>query len=82
MTGTPPRPTSYWDYIRVEQLLGLQSGIAAHENEIGDDEVQNVLGVSYIEHLNFRDGKVARMWAFGELPDALKEAAVELGNAP
>jgi tryptophan 2,3-dioxygenase len=43
MTGTPPRPTSYWDYIRVEQLLGLQSGIAAHENEIGDDEVRFIV---------------------------------------
>lgn len=43
MTGTHPRPTSYWDYIRVEQLLALQSGIAAHENEISDDEVRFIV---------------------------------------
>jgi tryptophan 2,3-dioxygenase len=43
MTGTHPRPTSYWDYIRVEQLLDLQRGIAAHESELGDDEVRFIV---------------------------------------
>ena len=28
--GAMTRRTSYWDYVRVEQLLALQSGIAAH----------------------------------------------------
>ncbi len=33
-----PQP-NYWDYIRVEDLLSLQSGLAASEEEIGNDEV-------------------------------------------
>ena len=53
MTGQPPRPTSYWDYIRVEQLLGLQSGIAASEQEIGDDEVRFIV-IHQIDELWFK----------------------------
>jgi tryptophan 2,3-dioxygenase len=33
-----PQP-NYWDYIRVEDLLALQSGLARSEDEIEDDEV-------------------------------------------
>ena len=39
----------------------------------GDDEVQNALGVAYLEHLNFKDGKVARRWALDALPQPLRE---------
>lgn len=53
MTGQPPRPTSYWDYIRVEQLLGLQNGIAASEQEIGDDEVRFIV-IHQIDELWFK----------------------------
>ena len=35
----PVRPTTYWDYIRVEDLLGLQSGHADSEDELANDEV-------------------------------------------
>jgi tryptophan 2,3-dioxygenase len=31
--------TTYWDYIRVEELLSLQRGLARDEKELGDDEV-------------------------------------------
>jgi hypothetical protein len=31
----------------------------------GDSEVQNALGVSYLEHLNFRDGKSAPVVGMG-----------------
>ena len=41
----------------------------------GDGEVQNALGVSYIEHLNFVDGKAFRSWAFDQLPEVLREQA-------
>ena len=32
-------PTTYWDYIKVEQLLALQNGIAADESGLTNDEV-------------------------------------------
>jgi len=32
-------PTNYWDYIRVEDLLALQSGLAEDESEVSNDEV-------------------------------------------
>src|SRR5262245_58354009 len=38
-----PRPANYWDYIRVEELLALQRGIAASENELTDDEVRFIV---------------------------------------
>jgi tryptophan 2,3-dioxygenase len=47
------RPTSYWDYIRVEELLGLQSGVAASEAELGDDEVRFIV-VHQIDELWFK----------------------------
>lgn len=33
------KPTTYWDYIKVEELLGLQSGLEGDENELTNDEV-------------------------------------------
>jgi tryptophan 2,3-dioxygenase len=33
------RPTNYWDYIRVEELLTLQRGLARDEREISRDEI-------------------------------------------
>ena len=35
----PRRGISYWDYIRVEDLLSLQSGLHEHESALGNDEV-------------------------------------------
>jgi len=34
-----PRPATYWDYIRVEDLLALQSGLERDESKLSNDEV-------------------------------------------
>ena len=34
-----PRPTTYWDYIRVEDLLSLQSGVDGDERALDNEEV-------------------------------------------
>ncbi|MCE9594059.1 MAG: tryptophan 2,3-dioxygenase [Planctomycetes bacterium] len=34
-----PKPLNYWDYIRVEELLTLQRGLAKSDTEISNDEV-------------------------------------------
>jgi tryptophan 2,3-dioxygenase len=36
---TKPLPATYWDYIRVEDLLALQSGIERDESKLTNDEV-------------------------------------------
>ncbi|MEM7306818.1 MAG: tryptophan 2,3-dioxygenase family protein [Planctomycetota bacterium] len=33
------KPTNYWDYIRVEELLDLQGGLEAEESQLSNDEV-------------------------------------------
>jgi len=43
---------------------------------------QNALGVSYLEHLNFADGKAPRSWAFALLAPPLRHAAEQLGVSP
>ena len=53
MSGTPSRPTSYWDYIRVEPLLDLQRGIAASERELTDDEVRFIV-IHQVDELWFK----------------------------
>lgn len=47
------RPANYWDYIRVEELLALQNGIAASEAELGDDEVRFIV-VHQVDELWFK----------------------------
>jgi hypothetical protein len=51
-------------------------------NREGDDDVQNAIGVAFLEHLNFQNGKVRREWAFALLPASLRTAADSLGIAP
>ncbi|MBK7878487.1 MAG: tryptophan 2,3-dioxygenase [Planctomycetes bacterium] len=34
-----PRPITYWDYIRVEDLLSLQGGIPGDDSKVSNDEV-------------------------------------------
>ncbi len=53
MTRQPPRPTSYWDYIRVDALLNLQQGIDASEQELSDDEVRFIV-IHQIDELWFK----------------------------
>jgi tryptophan 2,3-dioxygenase len=36
------RPTNYWDYIRVEELLALQGGLEKGDEKVGNDEVMFV----------------------------------------
>ena len=37
----------------------------------GDDSVKNAMHVSYLEHLNLRDGKIPRSWALELMPEPL-----------
>ncbi|WP_431286913.1 DUF7674 family protein [Roseateles chitinivorans] len=39
-----------------------------------DDAVRNALNVSFLEHLNFRDGRIDRRWAFEGMPSTMREA--------
>ncbi len=39
----------------------------------GNGQMVNALTVSFLEHLNFEDGKVPRRWAWECMPPALKE---------
>src|SRR5688572_27342252 len=48
-----PRPANYWEYIRVEDLLALQSGVAASERELSDDEVRFIV-IHQIDELWFK----------------------------
>lgn len=40
----------------------------------GDNEVQNAVGVSILEHLNTKDGKTARQWAIEAMPPVVRQA--------
>lgn len=53
MTKSGPRPTNYWDYIRVEELLALQRGTAESESELSDDEVRFIV-IHQIDELWFK----------------------------
>ena len=48
----------------------------------GDDQVQNAIGVSFLEHLNLQDGKVPREWAWELLTSGLHANAASLGVGP
>ncbi len=50
---TKPHKTSYWDYIKVEQLLALQTGIDGDERALGDDEVRFIV-IHQIDELWFK----------------------------
>ena len=47
----------------------------------GDSKLQNAIGVSYLEHLEFRDQKVARSWAYEQMPQSLRGAYRALRGA-
>lgn len=46
-------PTTYWDYIRVEDLVSLQGGVERDENELSNDEVMFIV-VHQIDELWFK----------------------------
>ena len=50
MSGERP---SYWDYIRVEELLALQGGLPRDERALGDDEVRFIT-IHQIDELWFK----------------------------
>jgi tryptophan 2,3-dioxygenase len=50
---TKRKPTAYWDYIKVDELLGLQTGIADSEASLGNDEVMFIT-VHQIDELWFK----------------------------
>ena len=39
-----------------------------------DADVRNALNVSFLEHINFQDGKRSREWAFSAMPKAMQQA--------
>lgn len=43
-----------------------------------DHAVTNALNVSFLEHLNFKDEKILRQWAFNAMPKAMRQAWVEM----
>lgn len=56
MDRTPadrPTPTTYWDYIRVEELLRLQSGRDSSDAALSDDEVRFIV-IHQIDELWFK----------------------------
>ena len=48
-----PGKASYWDYIRVEELLDLQRGLASDESELSDDEARFIV-IHQIDELWFK----------------------------
>ncbi|MEY4672411.1 MAG: hypothetical protein RL148_195 [Planctomycetota bacterium] len=46
-------PTTYWDYIRVEQLLDLQHGVDGDEARLSDDEVRFIV-IHQVDELWFK----------------------------
>ena len=48
-----PKKASYWDYVRVEELLQLQSGVDAREADLSNDEVRFIV-IHQIDELWFK----------------------------
>ncbi len=53
MPPMEPKPTTYWGYIRVEELLSLQNGIEADDSKLTNDEVMFIV-VHQIDELWFK----------------------------
>lgn len=47
------RPTTYWDYIKVEELLALQGGLPGDETALANDEVMFIV-IHQIDELWFK----------------------------
>ncbi|MBL8750259.1 MAG: tryptophan 2,3-dioxygenase [Planctomycetes bacterium] len=83
MTNGPHRPTSYWDYIRVEDLLALQNGTSATESDLTTDEIRFIV-IHQVDELWFKvvlgELKAARdLFARRPVPeDALAGAVASL----
>ena len=74
------KPTPYWDYIRVESLLSLQSGAAADDDALSNDEVMFIV-VHQVDELWFklvlREMVVVRnLFALAPVPEQALASAV------
>ena len=49
----PRSPTTYWDYIKVEQLLSLQGGLEGDDHDLANDEVMFIT-IHQIDELWFK----------------------------
>ena len=82
---TKQKPTTYWDYIRVEQLLDLQTGLEGQEELLSQDEVLFISVHQVYEiwlKLALRDLERARdLFAMEHVPDdAMADACRLLGR--
>jgi tryptophan 2,3-dioxygenase len=50
---TEPKAPTYWDYIKVEEILALQSGYAASDRDLSNDEVMFIT-IHQIDELWFK----------------------------
>lgn len=66
------------DEVLVRRFFEFADCAARH----GDDQVQNAIGVAFLEHLNLQDGKVPRAWAWELLTSRLQADAASLGVGP
>jgi hypothetical protein len=41
--------------------------------QFGNHKLVNAINVSFLEHLNFEDGKVAKQWAWNLMPETLRQ---------
>jgi tryptophan 2,3-dioxygenase len=53
MSEPKPTPTTYWDYIKVEELLSLQAGLERDDTKLANDEVMFIV-VHQIDELWFK----------------------------
>ncbi|WP_084473927.1 tryptophan 2,3-dioxygenase family protein [Deinococcus pimensis] len=51
--AVPAKPTMYWDYVKVEELLSLQGGLAGSDAELSNDEVMFIV-VHQVDELWFK----------------------------
>jgi tryptophan 2,3-dioxygenase len=73
-------PASYWDYIRVEELLALQNGVDASEQDLTNDEIRFIV-IHQIDELWFklvlRELEAARnLFAQDPVPETALTSAV------
>jgi tryptophan 2,3-dioxygenase len=74
------KPTTYWDYIKVEELLALQSGIAGSDAELENDEVMFIV-IHQIDELWFKLAirelvKIRNVFARPHVPEQALASAV------
>ncbi len=74
------KPTTYWDYIRVEDLLSLQSGLGEDDSALANDEVMFIT-IHQIDELWFKLAirelvAVRNLFARPRVPEQALSAAV------